>query len=177
MTAKEINSLASQLRYCYAYNRRSSLPCYATATSVAGETLQHLKNVSGFEEWANRGFTCTGKSLEDFFQSEISEMVYLTSDSDNVLEVLENNKTYIIGGIVDRNRLKRATISRAEALGLKTAKLPLDAHLKQMESTRVLTCNHTFNILLKCKELVGKCENPWRQALMEVLPNRKGAKF
>mmetsp|Transcript_16048 Transcript_16048/g.20986 ORF Transcript_16048/g.20986 Transcript_16048/m.20986 type:complete len:349 (-) Transcript_16048:238-1284(-) len=179
MTAKEINSLALQLRYCYASNRRSPQPCFLTATSVTGTTLDHLKNVSGFEEWSTKGFTCTDNSLEEHYKSKLSSVVYLTSDSDNVLNILEDDKVYVVGGIVDRNRLKRAAIDRAESLGIATAKLPLDAHLQEMESTRVLTTNHVYDILLKYKELFDRKSSkaPWREALMAVLPNRKGAKF
>mmetsp|Transcript_18121 Transcript_18121/g.37441 ORF Transcript_18121/g.37441 Transcript_18121/m.37441 type:complete len:274 (+) Transcript_18121:112-933(+) len=179
MTAKEINSLASQLRYCYASNRRSPMPCYLSATSVVGETLQHLENVAGFSEWSHKAFTCTGEPLEKHFQSKLSSVVYLTSDSENVLETLSPETVYVIGGIVDRNRLKRAAIERAEALGVQTAKLPLDSHLQEMQTTKVLTCNHVFDIIMKYKEIVcgGSSQQPWRQALMDVLPNRKGAKF
>eukprot|EP00523_Entomoneis_sp_CCMP467_P003104 CAMPEP_0168760030 /NCGR_PEP_ID=MMETSP0724-20121128/22541_1 /TAXON_ID=265536 /ORGANISM="Amphiprora sp., Strain CCMP467" /LENGTH=316 /DNA_ID=CAMNT_0008808997 /DNA_START=101 /DNA_END=1051 /DNA_ORIENTATION=+ len=181
MTSKEVGSLALQLRYCYASNRRSSKPCYYTATSLAGATLKHLQNVCGFpESWLAKGFAHTEVSLEEHFKSQLTNLVYLTSDSDNVIEVLENNKIYVIGGIVDRNRLQRAALDRAEALGLATAKLPLGKHLEEMESTHVLTCNHVFDILLMYRELEGSAETsrpPWRQALEAVLPSRKGAKF
>lgn len=172
LTVKEINSLALQLRYCYATNRRVDVPCLLAATSVAGQTLGHLENVSGFAEWGTRGFTVTEKPLEEYYAERKSDLVYLTSDSDNVLKNLENDKIYIIGGIVDRNRLKRAALGRAETLQISTAKLPLDEHLQKMESTRVLTCNHVFDILMHFRE-----HRSWEQALISVLPDRKGAKL
>ena len=141
MTNKEINSLSLQIRYCYATNCRSPQPCYFTVTSLHGETLKNMHNVSGFEDWANKGFRYTSDPLEKHFSNQLSSVVYLTSDSENVLEHLQDDKIYVIGGIVDRNRLKRAAMDRAEALGMATAKLPLDAHLKEMAATKVLTCN------------------------------------
>lgn len=172
LTTKEINSLALQLRYCYATNRRVDVPCLLAATSALGQTLEHLKNVAGFDEWGTRGFTCTEKPLEEYYATRKSDLVYLTSDSENVLQDLDDSKIYVIGGIVDRNRLKRAALGRAVSLQIATAKLPLDEHLQKMQSTRVLTCNHVFDILMHYRE-----HKSWEQALLSVLPQRKGAKL
>jgi Trm5-related predicted tRNA methylase len=98
------------------------------------------------------------------------KLVYLTGDSANTISTLDNNTTYIIGGIVDRNRLKRAAINRAEKLNIPTARLPLDENLDFKGSTRVLTCNHVFEILLKFRE--NRYED-WKGAILSVLPGRK----
>jgi tRNA (guanine9-N1)-methyltransferase len=172
MTTKEINSLALQLRYCYAANRRVDAPCLLAATSVTGQTRSHLERVAGFSEWGARGFACTSEPLEDFYQARRSDLVYLSSDSEHVLQELDPSKIYIIGGIVDRNRLQRATIQRAQSLQITTAKLPLDEYLQKMPSTRVLTTNHTFAILMHYRE-----HKSWEQALTSVLPQRKGAQL
>lgn len=49
---------------------------------------------------------------------------------------------YIIGGIVDRNRLKGTTYNKAIEQGIATAKLPLDKFVEMGAATRVLTVNH-----------------------------------
>jgi tRNA (guanine9-N1)-methyltransferase len=173
MTKKERNSLAGQIRYCYSHNKHSPFPCRLTATTVGGETLQHLQNVSGYEEWAKRAFTITGDALNDYFKSDLHNVVYLTSDAEHVLTNLDDSKIYVIGGIVDRNRLKGATLERAAQLGVATARLPINEHLQEMASTRVLTCNHVFQLLLKYREH-GR---DWKKALLDVLPSRKDAKL
>jgi tRNA (guanine9-N1)-methyltransferase len=169
MTEKEIKSLAQQIRYCYAQNKRSSHPCRFIVSNLGGKTLEQLQKESGFpNHWKSRGFECSEKSLRETFPNVHSQLVYLTSDSDNVLEQLSDDTVYVIGGIVDRNRLKRVAITQAERLGLKTAKLPIDENVK-LSATKVLTCNHVFQILLKYREH----GNVWKKALVEVLPQRK----
>ena len=116
MQKKEINSLASQIRYCYAANKKAKHPADVKATSISGTTLERLENVSGFDSWKNKAFNCTPDDLLEAYDNDTSKLVYLTSDSENVLDTLEDDKVYIIGGIVDRNRLKRAAINRAEEL-------------------------------------------------------------
>jgi tRNA (guanine9-N1)-methyltransferase len=115
MMAPEINSLSSQIRYCYAANKRAKHPVNVKVTSLGGSTLASLENVGGFEQWTHKAFDCTSEDAVSAYNDK-SKLVYLTSDSDNILDTLEDGKVYIIGGIVDRNRLKRAAINRAEGL-------------------------------------------------------------
>ena len=151
-----------------------------------------LERETGFLEWNRRMFDCTEKPLEEYYALSVTasntmsseginpiedsnqkRIVYLTSDSSNTLEKLDDKTVYVIGGIVDRNRLKRATIDRAEGeLKVETAKLPLQEYLMKnnisMTTTKVLTVNHVFDILLKYRYF-----NDWNKAFAEVLPSRK----
>jgi tRNA (guanine9-N1)-methyltransferase len=169
MVQKEVNSLANQIRYCYAANKKAKHPVTTKVTSLGGETLDNLKNVSGFETWSTRNFNHTDQGLLESYPDK-SKLVYLTSDSETVLDTLEDDKVYIIGGIVDRNRLTRAAIDRAEELGIATAKFPISENLS-MVATKVLTCNHVFEILVKYRDH----GNDWKKTLLDVLPIRKDA--
>ncbi|KAF1920646.1 guanine-1-methyltransferase-domain-containing protein [Ampelomyces quisqualis] len=103
--------------------------------------------------------------------SEEGEIVYLSSESDNVLTHLKPNGTYIIGGLVDKNRHKGICHKRAFNRGIKTAKLPIKEYL-EMRDRQVLVTNHVHEILLKWMEF-----GDWGKAFMEVMPKRKGGKL
>ncbi|RYN41828.1 tRNA (guanine(9)-N1)-methyltransferase [Alternaria arborescens] len=102
---------------------------------------------------------------------EEGEVVYLSSESDNVLTHLKPNSTYIIGGLVDKNRHKGICHNRAVERGIKTAKLPIGEYL-EMKSRQVLVTNHVLEIMLKWMEF-----GDWGKAFMAVMPERKGAKL
>lgn len=170
MTDREISSLGSQIRFCYSANKKAKHPVRVTLASLSGKTREYLTNVSGFDQWANRGLRHSNQSLMQLFPDP-SKLVYLTSDSDNELEALEEGKVYIIGGIVDRNRLTRVTIDRARELGVVTARLPIAKHL-DLVATKVLAVNHVFEILVRLREH----NSDWKKTLLNVLPERKDAK-
>jgi tRNA (guanine9-N1)-methyltransferase len=102
---------------------------------------------------------------------EDGEVIYLSSDSENILTELKPYSTYIIGGLVDKNRHKAVCYKSAVAKGIKTAKLPIGDYI-QMTSRQVLTTNHVVDIMLKWLEL-----GDWGEAFMKVLPPRKGGKL
>lgn len=102
-------------------------------------------------------------------EEEEGEVVYLSAESDVTLERLKPNSTYIIGGLVDKNRHKGVCYKRARNRGIKTAKLPIGEFL-QMKSRQVLVTNHVLEIMLKWLEF-----GDWGKAFLEVLPKRKEA--
>lgn len=103
--------------------------------------------------------------------SEEGEIVYLSSESDNVLTHLKPNSTYIIGGLVDKNRHKGVCHKRAVNRNVKTAKLPIGEYL-EMKSRQVLVTNHVLEIMLKWLEF-----GDWGKAFMAVMPKRKGGRL
>ncbi|OQR97776.1 RNA (guanine-9-)-methyltransferase domain-containing protein [Achlya hypogyna] len=166
MSSKEKKSLSQQIMFSYGINKRCESPATVFLTSLHGETEANLQKIGGFSEWL--AFDATTKCYMDTFRKE--SLVYLTADSPNVIEELSSDKVYIIGGIVDRNRLKGATYEKAVAQGIATAKLPLDKVVEMGQATRVLTVNHVFQILVDYQT-----KQDWTQATMSALPARKGA--
>lgn len=98
-------------------------------------------------------------------------IVYLSADSPHVLDKLEPNTSYVIGGLVDRNREKHLCQRRAEQKGIRTAKLPIGEYM-QMASRQVLATNHVVEIMAKWLET-----GDWGKAFMEVIPKRKGGRL
>jgi len=99
------------------------------------------------------------------------QIVYLTSDSPDTLTVLSPNTSYIIGGIVDKNRHKGLCYKRARELGIPTAKLPIGEYMT-MQSRSVLAINHVVEIMLKWLETGN-----WGEAFLSVIPKRKEARL
>ncbi|KAF1810555.1 hypothetical protein P152DRAFT_89018 [Eremomyces bilateralis CBS 781.70] len=97
------------------------------------------------------------------------EVIYLSSESDETLTELKPNSTYIIGGLVDRNRHKGLCYKTAVEKGIKTARLPIGDYL-QMSSRKVLTTNHVNQIMLRWLET-----GDWAEAFLKVIPQRKRA--
>ena len=95
-------------------------------------------------------------------------LIYLTSDAEETIETLDVSCTYIIGGIVDRNRLKGATYKKACSQNIKTAKLPIKENLTSLQSTHVLTVNHVIEILLNYMKF-----HSWSEAIKLAIPIRK----
>lgn len=102
---------------------------------------------------------------------ERGEIVYLSSDSQETLTELKPYSTYIIGGLVDKNREKGLCQRRATERGVRTARLPIGDYL-DMASRKVLATNHVSQIMvewLRCGD--------WGEAFMKAIPRRKEAQL
>ncbi|KFZ09996.1 hypothetical protein V501_05382 [Pseudogymnoascus sp. VKM F-4519 (FW-2642)] len=97
------------------------------------------------------------------------QVVYLSSDSEHTLDSLSPYTTYVIGGIVDKNRHKGLCHKRANELGIPTAKLPIGEYM-QMQSRTVLTTNHVVEIMANWLET-----GDWGEAFLKAIPKRKEA--
>ncbi|RID45261.1 hypothetical protein BRARA_I02004 [Brassica rapa] len=164
MSESEISSLVQQIMYCYAVNGRSSSPCHMWLTGVQGEMSTQLDKLPGFEKWfIEKESGCYIEAMADRKEN----LVYLTADSETILEDLDPKDIYIIGGLVDRNRFKGITMNKAQEQGIRTAKLPIGEYMK-MSSSQVLTVNQVLEILVKFLET-----RDWKTSFFTVIPQRK----
>ncbi|KAK9899670.1 hypothetical protein P389DRAFT_191984 [Cystobasidium minutum MCA 4210] len=95
------------------------------------------------------------------------DVIYLTADSENTLDALEEGKTYVIGGIVDHNQYKNLCLGVAKKHGIKHAALPIGQYIA-MATRKVLTVNQCYEIMSKWAE-----HRDWEKAFFEVIPKRK----
>ncbi|EPS62556.1 hypothetical protein M569_12234 [Genlisea aurea] len=152
------------IMYCYAINGRCASPAHIWLTGCSGEMQGQLQRIPGFEKWVIQK---EDSPYKDVFRDRMENLVYLTADSETLLDELDSKAIYIVGGLVDRNRWKGITMKKAKEQGIRTAKLPIGEYLK-MSSSQVLTVNQVVEILLKFME-----SKDWKRAFFDVIPPRK----
>lgn len=176
---KATKSLAQQILQCYGVNKRAQIPVQMYLTGVSSDLHPRLKKTN-VDSW-----TATHIEAQDYiemsskFQVEPvdseaqkegkKQLVYLSSDAEEVLDDLDPNCAYIIGGIVDRNAHKGVAHRKAVAQGIRTVKLPIKEHMA-LSLTHVLTVNHVFELLVEQGHLQS-----WPTVLEKVIPQRKRA--
>ncbi|KAK4036376.1 hypothetical protein OUZ56_028435 [Daphnia magna] len=164
MDERSLAKCVKQISRCYSINRRATDPVQFHVTSLDGASLKEMSKNSGYENW---DVNLHEKHFTEIFSKE--KIVYLTSESDNVIENLKDDYVYIIGGLVDHNSHKGLCHKLAEEKGLSHGRLPISENI-DMKTRKVLTIDHVFNVM------VNICNGQsWKEALLEILPARKGA--
>lgn len=163
MNEREIVSLSTQITRAYSSNKRENH--YAKIKVMSFD--KRLK-----ERFDNQLQNCNYKDWKNFEFIENQDLpkenvVYLTADTDEKLDELKPGTTYIVGGIVDKNRHKFLCYNKAKELGIPTKRLPIDEFIK-LSGRKVLTTSHMVQLLLKYFD-----NKDWKDALETVLPPRK----
>eukprot|EP01122_Echinamoeba_exundans_P013750 TRINITY_DN6052_c0_g1_i1.p1 TRINITY_DN6052_c0_g1~~TRINITY_DN6052_c0_g1_i1.p1 ORF type:complete len:379 (+),score=99.12 TRINITY_DN6052_c0_g1_i1:65-1138(+) len=167
MTEKEQRKLRNQLLHSYGVNMTREHPVIIDLPSYNGPIAELMKAMAGFEQW--KGVVKHEKGFEEVWPKE--KIVYLTAESDEVIQTLNPDEVYIIGGLVDHNRIKGHVHEKITKMGFRTARLPIEEYL-EMKTRKVLTVNQVAEILI----VVSTNGGNWRAAFEELIPKRKGAK-
>ncbi len=172
MSKAEQSRLAQQIGRLYGANRKSARPAHLYLCGLQRDSYLYRECVrknSGFDNYI---LDISDKPVLDLFKQE--EVVYLTPDSDQVLDTIDPDLVYVIGGLVDETVTKNITLSSAQKLGLRTARLPIDTYMEKSSAagsphSKVLSVNQVFEILLEYT-----CTEDWGRALTAGVPPRKG---
>ena len=163
MTDRDIHKLLKQIQRTYSINRRADRPIQLYLTSFGGRSKTILDEIHcKYTSW---DVHIKEESYGDVFSQE--DLVYLTSDSPNVLSEVDESKAYIIGGLVDHNHHKGLCYRLAVERGIAHARLPISECVK-LKSRTVITVNHVFEIMLLYSQT-----KDWKESLVQVLPARK----
>lgn len=157
---REIRSLARQLQYCIAANRRAAQPGALHFASYTGPVREFAEERMGGSRWLAHFHT---KSALELFPKE--DIIVMSPDAEEPLTEVDPGKIYLIGGLVDRSIQKNTTAKFAEEEGIVARRLPLKEH---MGKSYVLNVNHVAEALLAVH---GGAE--WGPVLEGVVPQRK----
>ncbi|EDO37892.1 predicted protein, partial [Nematostella vectensis] len=163
MSDRDMLKLMKQVQRCYAVNRRADHPVQMYLTSFEGKSRSRLDHIGcHYDRW---DVNIKSEHLTKVFPKE--DIIYLTSDSPNMLTELDMSKVYVIGGLVDHNHHKGYCYDQAVKQGFQHAQLPIGEFIK-IATRKVLTVNHVFEILVRY------CESKdWKEAFFHVMPQRK----
>uniref|UniRef100_A0A8B9GB38 tRNA methyltransferase 10 homolog B n=1 Tax=Amazona collaria TaxID=241587 RepID=A0A8B9GB38_9PSIT len=172
MTEKETSRLASQIRRLYGANRRAEKPFWLCLTEFVVGSLIYEECFRMNDGFSNYLMDTTQESYLDLFP--LDAIVYLTPDSENVLEDIDPNKVYILGGLVDESIHKKLTLQRAREQSLQTARLPIREYMVKAVNTKnyhseTLAINQVFDILSTYYET-----RSWPAALKAGVSSGKG---
>ncbi|NXV24320.1 TM10B methyltransferase, partial [Cepphus grylle] len=114
----------------------------------------------------------TQESYLDLFP--LDAIVYLTPDSENVLEDIDPSKVYVLGGLVDESIHKKLTLQRAQEQSLQTARLPIREYMVKTVNAKnyhseTLAINQVFDVLSTYYET-----RSWPAALRAGVSSGKG---
>ncbi|KAJ2486352.1 tRNA (guanine(9)-N(1))-methyltransferase [Coemansia sp. RSA 2050] len=166
MNEREVKSMCSQVQRCYSANRQAAHCVDLHVTKLHGRCRQRFDStLAQHTGWSREHIRMEDREYPELFPSE--SLVYLTADSPNVIEALDESKVYVIGGIVDKNRYPGLTLEKAERQGIGHGQLPIGRYV-QMSTRRVMTVNQIFEMLLRFVEVPD-----WKAAFLDVIPARK----
>ena len=173
MSSKERNSLARQLARCWSVNRKASAPLSLHICNLSKAPLDSV-SCNASDEQHKDDFRSWKMHFHDDDVADVfspSDLVFLSPDAEDAIDSFNQDKIYVIGGLVDCSPVKQQSLRRAHALGAQALRLPISENLTGVQYGRLpLTINGVVEIILHMNA-GGK----WRDALSQAVPLRKGS--
>uniref|UniRef100_M4BYY6 tRNA (guanine(9)-N(1))-methyltransferase n=1 Tax=Hyaloperonospora arabidopsidis (strain Emoy2) TaxID=559515 RepID=M4BYY6_HYAAE len=163
MNDKELRSLANQLKFCYGAIKKMPEP-FQLIFCNPSERLEHSLERFGASHWHVQ-WRRDSASVADHFEPD--QLVYLSPDSPNVLNKIDPEKIYVVGGIVDKSRKKGATLNAALEAGVTTVRLPIQEYIPE-RLDHILNVNTVLDVLI-----LSQGTDDWTRVLELALPQRK----
>lgn len=138
MSPRDISKCVNQAMRCYSLNRRSENPVQFYIVNFKGKSKQEMRKHNGYEKW---DIHFHSENYLELFDKD--SLVYLTSDSDNVIETLQDDKVYIIGALVDHNSQK--------------VKLKLKIYTRKIINYKSLSRDYVIKLLMNKALAMGIC--------------------
>lgn len=171
MTAKEVCKLTMQIGRSYGINKKMGLPfelCLSRLSKdgvIVQECRRQLMGFNSFPIIQSEKHPC------ELF--DCNKLIYLTPDAKDELLTLEQDKIYVIGGLVDEQINKRICLEHARSKKIATAKLPISRYMvkpsPRHSTNMILTINQVMEVLAMIRH-----GHQWSQALAKCIPKRKG---
>lgn len=140
---KSLQSLGNQVSFCHSVNKKCTHPSRLYVSGV-GQKLMDRFLLTQYTNWT--GVSVHNEEFTEIEALKSKHLVYLTADSENCIEELDPGAAYIIGGIVDRNRLKGVTLEKANTLQISHARLPIKENVK-LNSSQVFSKLRVYIVL------------------------------
>ena len=177
MEKKEQKSLSSQLALCYNINKRNSKKINFYFTNMTQE-LMNILNKNDADKWKVHYHDEPFYLIDDLIKLK-KEFVYLSPDAEEELNDVNEDKIYIIGGIVDRTVIQNLSLNRIISLKnddnceikIVAKKLPLIKYIKDVKNT-VLNINTVVEILSLYADM-DEDKKDWKTVFEKALPKRK----
>lgn len=168
MSIRETKNVGKQLRDCFGINRETKHPYYINFTNAIENSILEECLRKNMPTLFDPTFpaTLSNECFSKLFPKK--QLIYLTPDSENIIENFNVDDIFVIGAIVDKSLDKPLTFTKAKRMGIRSARFPIDKYVQWKQGTKSLTLLTVLEILLEFKK-TGNMQH----ALLKCLPKRK----
>nr|XP_039266628.1 tRNA methyltransferase 10 homolog C-like [Styela clava] len=156
MKRKSLVDLCAQLTTTLNYNTTVHYPVPLLFANLDQDSFFYRRmkqfNVHSFPDGC---MSVTEKGLTDLDNIPIESLIYLSPDATETINEYQEDKVYVIGGLVDLGAVQaqKTTLTIANELGIKRQKLPLSKYLLwgNRSGRRTLSLDIIFKVLLELR--------------------------